>query len=108
MDSYSGSHLVVFGAYALFLFLAVGVVLVLWIFMPFSVFGLKGQIRQLAAEQRRTNELLERLVRSAPSNRAPAPPDTASGGVGGVKEQGSPSDKDRSGAGVPDNTDFTF
>ncbi len=74
---YTDSHMVIFGAYALFVLLAIGVVLVLWIFMPFSVFGLKGQIRKLAEEQKRTNELLETLVQrlgaSPPASSAPPP-----------------------------------
>lgn len=65
--------MVIFGAYALFVLLAIGVVLVLWIFMPFSVFGLKGQIKMLASEQRRTNELLETLIRQTTGGKAPTP-----------------------------------
>ena len=31
---------------------------VLWILVPFAVFGIKSLLRQLIAEQRRTNDLL--------------------------------------------------
>ncbi len=39
-------------------------VLVLWIIMPFSVFGLKGLMRKSIAEQKKTNELLEKLMKA--------------------------------------------
>lgn len=35
---------------------------VLWILLPFAVFGLKDLVRETLHEQRRTNELLERLA----------------------------------------------
>jgi hypothetical protein len=37
-------------------------VAVLWILLPFAVFGLKGLLRDAIAQQRRTNELLERMA----------------------------------------------
>jgi biopolymer transport protein ExbB/TolQ len=103
MDIYSGSHLIVFGAYALFLLLAVGVVLVLWIFMPFSVFGLKGQIRKLTEEQQRTNELLASLVRSSrersaipePPLLAPAPSAGEPWAAHDIKDPGAATEEDR-------------
>lgn len=65
-----------------------GVILsILWILVPFAVFGIKGLLRQLIVEQRRTNELLANLAQrqqivseaylSSPlptSNERPAPP----------------------------------
>lgn len=33
----------------------------LWIFVPFAIFGIKGLLRQILAEQRRTNEILTRV-----------------------------------------------
>jgi hypothetical protein len=40
-------------------FLGVALV-VLWIALPFAVFGVKSLLRELLGEVRRTNELLER------------------------------------------------
>jgi len=39
-------------------------VLVLWIIMPFSVFGLKGLMRQCISEQKKTNHLLEKMIKA--------------------------------------------
>ncbi|NWF32386.1 hypothetical protein HH110_04900 [Stenotrophomonas sp. SAM-B] len=33
----------------------------LWIFVPFAIFGIKGLLKQIVAEQRRTNEILSRV-----------------------------------------------
>lgn len=44
-------------------------IVVVWVLLPFAVFGLKPLVRQLLAEQRRTNELL-----AAQSGTPPAPP----------------------------------
>ncbi|WP_282257492.1 hypothetical protein [Stenotrophomonas sp. PS02301] len=38
-----------------------GLLGLLWIFVPFAIFGIKGLLRQLVAEQRRTNEILSRV-----------------------------------------------
>jgi len=38
--------------------------IVLWVALPFAVFGVKGLLREAIAQQRRTNELLERLSRA--------------------------------------------
>jgi hypothetical protein len=35
--------------------------LIAWILLPFAMFGLKGRIRELIDETRRTNTLLEQL-----------------------------------------------
>lgn len=35
---------------------------VLWILMPFAVFGIKDLARTLIAEKRKTNKLLEQLI----------------------------------------------
>lgn len=40
------------------MWLAVAVVVVLWICMPFAIFGTKPLLRALIAEQKKTNELL--------------------------------------------------
>lgn len=54
MEALGGLYL----AFLLFLL----VVAVLWILMPFAIFGTKDILRELADEQRRTNRLLAALV----------------------------------------------
>ena len=44
---------------------------ILWICMPFAVFGTKDVLRELIAEQKRTNELLQKV---AGVPRKPPPP----------------------------------
>lgn len=48
--------------------LAIGVLLValivLWVLLPFAVFGIKDRLTRLLHEQRRTNALLERIARA--------------------------------------------
>lgn len=46
---------------ALLILLAV-VVAILWIFMPFAVFGIKDLAKQLIQQQRETNQLLQKIV----------------------------------------------
>ena len=48
----------VFGLAWLFMF----VLAILWLLVPFAVFGIKGLLRQLLAEQRRTNQLLSQIA----------------------------------------------
>ena len=60
--SYFSSTLVVLGAFAIFLLISVGVILVLWIAMPFSVFGTKPLLKKLKEEQEKTNKLLKTLL----------------------------------------------
>jgi F0F1-type ATP synthase membrane subunit b/b' len=51
------------------MWLAVAVVVVLWICMPFAIFGTKPLLRVLIAEQKKTNELLAAAAaRSQASN----------------------------------------
>ena len=38
------------------------VIAVLWILMPFAVFGIKDLAKSIIAEQKRTNEILARLT----------------------------------------------
>jgi hypothetical protein len=52
-------------------------VLVLWVLMPFSVFGIKGLLRQCIEEQKKTNRLLEKILdkgAAAPPVRTAPPP----------------------------------
>jgi biopolymer transport protein ExbB/TolQ len=54
------------------LLMIVGVVLlILWLFLPFAVFGMKDILRELRNEQRRTNQLLEAARRDVPTLKDP-------------------------------------
>lgn len=46
------------GVFILALGLLVIVIAVLWILMPFAIFGTKDLLRELIREQRKTNEIL--------------------------------------------------
>jgi len=56
------SPFLIMAAFVFFILAAIGVVLVLWIAMPFSVFGVKRRLEKIAEAQERTNSLLEALV----------------------------------------------
>lgn len=45
-----------------FLAIAAFFIAVLWILMPFAVFGLKDLTRDAIAQQRKTNQLLEQMI----------------------------------------------
>jgi len=47
----------------LFILFMAASVLVLWIIMPFSVFGMKGLLRQCISQQKKTNDILEEMIR---------------------------------------------
>ena len=49
-------------ASAIFFFVAAGVMLVLWIAMPFSLFGLKASLKRMAEQQEESNRLLRSLL----------------------------------------------
>lgn len=66
MDHFD-SHAILFGSFAVFVLLAVGALLVLWIALPFSVFGLKGLVRRSVEEQQETNRLLRAILEKTPS-----------------------------------------
>lgn len=56
------------GVFMLAIVILVIVIAVLWILMPFAIFGTKDLLRELVKEQKRTNDLLEqRSRRSEPS-----------------------------------------
>lgn len=45
------------------IFVIIGLIIaLLWIVLPFAVFGIKDLMRKQISESKRTNELLERLV----------------------------------------------
>ncbi len=59
MFPYDGyPYFAVFGALAVFFVVAAGVAVLLWIALPFSVFGIKGLFKKTIEEQERTNALL--------------------------------------------------
>jgi hypothetical protein len=49
-------------ALVIFFLLSMGVIMVLWMALPFSVFGIKDLIRQCLKEQKETNEILKSIV----------------------------------------------
>ena len=51
------------GAFGLLFFLLLVILLILWVALPFSIFGIKDLIREAIEEQKRTNELLQRLLK---------------------------------------------
>ncbi|GAB3726702.1 hypothetical protein GCM10028862_02320 [Luteimonas pelagia] len=55
---------------SLFATLFLILLVVLWILVPFAIFGIKPLLKQLVAEQRRTNELLHLSAAQAWADRA--------------------------------------
>lgn len=51
-------------AFFLFAAVSIGVILVLWIAMPFSVFGVKALLKKSIDEQAETNRLLRSIIES--------------------------------------------
>jgi len=62
MEAYLDSHAALLASFVIFFFFAGAVVLVLWIMLPFAVFGTKGLVREALAEQRETNRLLRAIL----------------------------------------------
>ncbi|OGQ04824.1 MAG: hypothetical protein A2W38_06590 [Deltaproteobacteria bacterium RBG_19FT_COMBO_58_16] len=58
----SESSLLIFAAFAIFLAVGAGAIIVLWIIMPFSIFGTKELLKKSIAEQEKTNRLLRSLL----------------------------------------------
>ncbi|MBI5234209.1 MAG: hypothetical protein HY880_07625 [Deltaproteobacteria bacterium] len=60
-------------AYLVFMAIAFGVALILWIALPFSMFGIKDLLRRSIEEQRKTNTaiagLAEELKKRYPSDK---------------------------------------
>jgi len=50
------------GAFGLLFFLLLFILLILWVALPFSIFGIKDLIREAIEEQKKTNELLKNLL----------------------------------------------
>jgi hypothetical protein len=58
----SESTLLFLAAFAIFMAIGAAAILVLWIIMPFSVFGTKELLKKSIAEQEKTNRLLRSLL----------------------------------------------
>ena len=59
---YEGPFVTLLGILFVLIILFTVIVLVLWIALPFSVFGVKGLLKKAVKEQEKTNEYLRRLV----------------------------------------------
>lgn len=69
IETLSGGYLILGSIVAAFLF----ILAILWILVPFAVFGTKPLLRTLIAEQRRTYEMLAAVSQQL-HNAAAAPP----------------------------------
>ncbi|HEY4707197.1 MAG TPA: hypothetical protein VII64_07035 [Thermodesulfobacteriota bacterium] len=79
MDLPYDSILAVAIAFFLFILISIGVILVLWIAMPFSVFGVKGLLKRSIEEQERTNRLLGELIETLRFKEKSPPAEKSSG-----------------------------
>jgi len=79
MDYPIDSILAVAIAFLLFILISIGIILVLWIAMPFSVFGVKGLLRKSIEEQEKTNRLLSDLVETLKLKEKTPPAEKSSG-----------------------------
>ena len=59
----SGLPFVMLGAIALFFVLALAVLIILWIALPFSLFGVKGLLREILEEQKRCGVFMKEVKR---------------------------------------------
>jgi hypothetical protein len=62
MGFFEDPSIAIIAAFILFILTSIGVVLVLWIALPFSVFGIKGFIKKTIGEQEETNRLLRSIL----------------------------------------------
>ena len=76
--------LVVFSAFFIFFVAAVGVMVILWIALPFSVFGTKGLLAKLIEEQEKTNAILKELLKAQKGKE----PDSRGGGYAEEEKKG--------------------
>ncbi len=56
------ASLIVLSAFAVFFVVSIAVLIVLWIALPFSVFGTKDLIKKTIEEQEKTNKLLKSIL----------------------------------------------
>jgi hypothetical protein len=62
MSLFEDPSVALIAAFVLFFLTAIGVVLVLWIALPFSVFGIKGFLKKSIGVQEETNRLLKSIL----------------------------------------------
>ncbi len=62
MSLFEDPSVALIAAFVLFFLTAIGVVLVLWIALPFSVFGIKGFLKKSIGAQEETNRLLKSIL----------------------------------------------
>lgn len=67
------------GAFGLVFILLIFILLAIWIALPFSIFGIKDLIREAIEEQKKTNELLKKLL-DKKSGVSSLPPNVSTGG----------------------------
>jgi len=54
------------GAFGLLFLLLLFILIIIWIALPFSVFGIKELVREAIDEQKKTNELLKDILGKKP------------------------------------------
>lgn len=81
-------------AFFLFAAVSIGVILVLWIAMPFSVFGVKALLKKSIDEQTETNRLLRSLLESRRFEGGSARPQDAAVAPDADDTAGSPDARD--------------
>ena len=54
------------GAFGLLFLLLLFILIIIWIALPFSVFGIKELVREAIEEQKKTNELLKDILGKKP------------------------------------------
>jgi hypothetical protein len=61
------------GVLLFLILMGTGVLVILWIALPFSIFGIKDILKELIAEQKKTNDILSSMTRgrSKAANAAP-------------------------------------
>lgn len=62
---------------AVFIAVSAGAFAILWLVLPFSIFGLKDLIKNAIAEQEKTNRLLQTLVDATRTPACKEPENTA-------------------------------
>ncbi len=67
------------GALGLLFLLLLFILVLIWIALPFSVFGIKDLLREIVEEQKKTNELLKNLLKEKSGVKS-LPPNASIGG----------------------------
>ncbi|MEK7772850.1 MAG: hypothetical protein AAB307_00760 [Deltaproteobacteria bacterium] len=62
MDALTDTTIIGLLAFVIFLLISIGTIFILWVAMPFSVFGTKKLLKKLIEEQERTNKLLVSVI----------------------------------------------